>query len=134
MGLVECIIRPDVGRPSTTTSINHVLQAGRNTLKELDTEIQSGQDESSRLETSREYLQQLLDGDQLTELYVGFTLGSSFGESVNSSLEFWTLLILSVHLLASSSFLQISLRTETSTQVSPLAHLPVAINWALSRG
>lgn len=67
---VECIIRPDVGRPSTTTSINHVLQAGRNTLKELDTEIQSGQDESSRLETSREYLQQLLDGDQLTELYV----------------------------------------------------------------
>ncbi|KAJ5987819.1 hypothetical protein N7481_003029 [Penicillium waksmanii] len=64
---LDCIIRPDVGRPSTTTSINHVLQAGRNTLKELDIEIQSGQDESSRLETSREYLQQLLDGDQLTE-------------------------------------------------------------------
>lgn len=31
-------------------------------------EIQSGLDESSRLETSREYLQQLLDGEQLTEL------------------------------------------------------------------
>ncbi|KAJ5655823.1 Armadillo-like helical [Penicillium longicatenatum] len=64
---IDCIVRPDVGRPSTTTSINHVLQAGRNTLSELDAEIQSGQDESSRLETSREYLQQLLDGDQLTE-------------------------------------------------------------------
>lgn len=64
----DCILHPDVGRPSNTTSINHVLQAGRNTLRELDAEIQSGQDESSRLETSREYLQQLLDGDQLTEL------------------------------------------------------------------
>ncbi|KAJ5214886.1 hypothetical protein N7468_010565 [Penicillium chermesinum] len=64
---LDCVIRPDVGRPSTTSSINHVLQAGRNTLNELNAEIQSGQDESSRLETSREYLQQLLDGDQLTE-------------------------------------------------------------------
>ncbi|KAJ5102720.1 hypothetical protein N7532_003249 [Penicillium argentinense] len=64
---LDCVIRPDVGRPSTTTSINHVLQAGRNTLSELDEEIQSGQDESNHLETSREYLQQLLDGDQLTE-------------------------------------------------------------------
>ncbi|KAJ5653654.1 hypothetical protein N7490_000657 [Penicillium lividum] len=64
---LDCIIRPDVGRQSNTTSINHVLQAGRNILSELDAEIQSGQDESSRLETSREYLQQLLDGDQLTE-------------------------------------------------------------------
>ncbi|KAJ5160702.1 uncharacterized protein N7482_007706 [Penicillium canariense] len=64
---LDCVIRPDVGRPSNTTSINHVLQAGRNTLSELDAEIQSGLDESNRLETSREYLQQLLDGDQLTE-------------------------------------------------------------------
>ncbi|KAJ5286729.1 hypothetical protein N7478_002415 [Penicillium angulare] len=64
---LDCIIRPDVGRPSNTTSINHVLQSGRNTLSELDAEIHSGQDESSRLETSREYLQQLLDGDQLSE-------------------------------------------------------------------
>lgn len=64
----DCVIRPDVGRPATTTSINHVLQAGRNTLSELDADIQSGQDESSRLEMSREYLQQLLDGEQLTEL------------------------------------------------------------------
>lgn len=64
------MIRPDVGRPFNITSINHVLQAGRNTLSELDAEIQSGGDESSRLEMSREYLQQLLDGDQLTELYV----------------------------------------------------------------
>ena len=66
--LLDCVLRPDVGRPSTTTSINHVLQAGRNTLSELDSEIQAGVDESNRLETSREYLQQLLDGDQLTEL------------------------------------------------------------------
>ncbi|OOQ82558.1 sister chromatid cohesion protein Mis4 [Penicillium brasilianum] len=64
---LDCVIRPDVGRPSNITSINHVLQAGRNTLSELDAEIQTGLDESSRLETSREYLQQLLDGDQLTE-------------------------------------------------------------------
>ncbi|KAJ5179875.1 Armadillo-like helical [Penicillium capsulatum] len=64
---LNCVIRPDVGRPSTTTSINHVLQAGRNTLSELDTEMQSGLEEPSRLEMSREYLQQLLDGEQLTE-------------------------------------------------------------------
>ncbi|KAI2790334.1 hypothetical protein POX_d05844 [Penicillium oxalicum] len=64
---LDCVIRPDVGRPSNTTSINHVLQAGRVTLSELDAEIETGLDESSRLETSREYLQQLLDGDQLTE-------------------------------------------------------------------
>ncbi|KAJ5585462.1 uncharacterized protein N7459_005262 [Penicillium hispanicum] len=64
---LDSVMRPDVGRPSNTTSINHVLQAGRNTLSELDAEIQSGLDESSRLETSREYLQQLLDGEQLTE-------------------------------------------------------------------
>ncbi|KAJ5701793.1 hypothetical protein N7488_009341 [Penicillium malachiteum] len=64
---LDCIIQPDVGRPSNTTSINHVLQAGRNTLSELDAEIQSGQDDSSRLDTSCKYLQQLLDGDQLTE-------------------------------------------------------------------
>ncbi|KAJ9487174.1 hypothetical protein VN97_g6153 [Penicillium thymicola] len=64
---LDCILRPDVGRPSNTTSINHVLQEGRKTLGELDSEMQSGQDDSSRLETSREYIQQLLDGDQLTE-------------------------------------------------------------------
>lgn len=64
----DCILRPDVGRPSNTTSINHVLQEGRKTLGELDSEMQSGQDDSSRLEMSREYIQQLLDGDQLTEL------------------------------------------------------------------
>jgi hypothetical protein len=43
------------------------LQEGRKTLGELDTEMQAGQDDSSRLETSREYIQQLLDGEQLTE-------------------------------------------------------------------
>ncbi|KAJ5545210.1 hypothetical protein N7461_007514 [Penicillium sp. DV-2018c] len=64
---LECILRPDVGRPSNTTSISHVLQEGRKTLGELDAEMQAGRDESGRLETSREYIQQLLDGDQLTE-------------------------------------------------------------------
>ncbi|KAE8375452.1 sister chromatid cohesion C-terminus-domain-containing protein [Aspergillus bertholletiae] len=64
---LDCILRPDVGRPPNTTSINHILQSGRTTLTELDGEVSSGRDESNRLETSREYLQQLLDGDQLTE-------------------------------------------------------------------
>ncbi|KAJ5349668.1 Armadillo-like helical [Penicillium brevicompactum] len=64
---LDCVVRPDVGRASNTASINHVLQEGRRTLSELDAEIQQGgQNESSRLETSREYIQQLLDGDQLT--------------------------------------------------------------------
>ncbi|KAJ5908893.1 Armadillo-like helical [Penicillium taxi] len=80
---LDCVIRPDVGRPSNTSSINHVLQAGRNTLSELDTEIRSGLDESSRLETSREYLQQLLDGDQLTEFK--FKLPQSLGHSQHLS-------------------------------------------------
>ncbi|KAJ5670100.1 uncharacterized protein N7477_005463 [Penicillium maclennaniae] len=78
----DCVIRPDVGRPSTTTSMNHVLQAGRNTLSELDAEIQSGQDESSRLETSREYLQQLLDGEQLTEFKFKLPPIISRGQSI----------------------------------------------------
>ncbi|KAJ5230348.1 hypothetical protein N7489_011056 [Penicillium chrysogenum] len=69
---LDCILRPDVGRPSNTTSINHVLQEGRKTLGELDMEMQSGRDESGRLETSREYIQQLLDGDQLTEFKFKF--------------------------------------------------------------
>ncbi|KAF7591110.1 Sister chromatid cohesion protein 2 [Aspergillus hancockii] len=64
---LDCILRPDVGRPPNTTSINHILQTGRTALNELNGEVSSGRDESNRLETSREYLQQLLDGDQLTE-------------------------------------------------------------------
>ncbi|KKK18791.1 hypothetical protein P175DRAFT_0439863 [Aspergillus ochraceoroseus IBT 24754] len=64
---LDCILRPDVGRPPTTTSINHILQSGRIALNDLNIEIRSGQHESNRLETSREYLQQLLDGEQLTE-------------------------------------------------------------------
>ncbi|RAL10629.1 putative sister chromatid cohesion protein Mis4 [Aspergillus homomorphus CBS 101889] len=64
---IDCILRPDVGRPPSTTSINHIVQSGRTTLSDLNNEIQSGRAESNRLETSREYLQQLLDGDQLTE-------------------------------------------------------------------
>ncbi|KAL4917508.1 sister chromatid cohesion C-terminus-domain-containing protein [Aspergillus aurantiobrunneus] len=64
---LDCILRPDVGRPPTTTSINHILQSGRTALNDLNDDIRSGRHEWSRLETSREYLQQLLDGDQLTE-------------------------------------------------------------------
>ncbi|KAL4901885.1 hypothetical protein BDW74DRAFT_181326 [Aspergillus multicolor] len=64
---LDCIIRPDVGRPPTTTSINHILQSGRSALNDLNDDIRSGRHESSRLETSREYLQHLLDGEQLTE-------------------------------------------------------------------
>ncbi|KAL4927362.1 putative sister chromatid cohesion protein Mis4 [Aspergillus undulatus] len=64
---LDCILRPDVGRPPTTTSINHILQSGRSALNDLNDDIRFGRHESSRLETSREYLQHLLDGDQLTE-------------------------------------------------------------------
>ncbi|KAJ5721049.1 uncharacterized protein N7483_008983 [Penicillium malachiteum] len=80
---LDCIIQPDVGRPSNTTSINHVLQAGRNTLNELDAEIESGQDDSSRPDTSCKYLQQLLDGDQLTEFK--FKLPPALTGSQNSN-------------------------------------------------
>ncbi|GFF66687.1 hypothetical protein IFM62136_06711 [Aspergillus lentulus] len=78
---LDCILRPDVGRPPTTTSINHILQSGRTVLNELNAEIQSGHDESSRLETSREYLQQLLDGDQLTEFKFKLPPGSAQAKS-----------------------------------------------------
>ncbi|CEL04447.1 Putative Function: C. cinereus rad9 acts as a sister chromatid cohesion molecule [Aspergillus calidoustus] len=64
---LDCILRPDVGRPPTTTSINHIIQSGRAALNELSDDIRSERQESSRLETSREYLQHLLDGEQLTE-------------------------------------------------------------------
>ncbi|KAL4958007.1 sister chromatid cohesion C-terminus-domain-containing protein [Aspergillus filifer] len=64
---LDCILRPDVGRPPTTTSINHILQSGRSALNDLNDDIQSGRHESSRLETSREYLQHLLHPDQLSE-------------------------------------------------------------------
>jgi cohesin loading factor subunit SCC2 len=66
---LDCILRPDVGRPPTTTSINHIIQSGRAALNELNDDIRSERQESSRLETSREYLQHLLDGEQLTELW-----------------------------------------------------------------
>lgn len=67
---LDCILRPGVGRNSNTTSINHILQTGHNVSQDFDSEIRSGASESSRLRTSREYLQQLLDGYQLSELYV----------------------------------------------------------------
>ncbi|OJJ47969.1 hypothetical protein ASPZODRAFT_131592 [Penicilliopsis zonata CBS 506.65] len=64
---LDSILRPDVGRSSSTAPINHIIQAGRTVMNDLDSEIRSGKEESARLETSREYLQQLLHGDQLTE-------------------------------------------------------------------
>ncbi|KAL4896228.1 putative sister chromatid cohesion protein Mis4 [Aspergillus ambiguus] len=77
---LDCILRPDVGRPPTTTSINHILQSGRITLNELNGDVH-GRDETSRLETSREYLQQLLDGDQLTEFKFKLPVASSNTQS-----------------------------------------------------
>ncbi|KAL4806418.1 sister chromatid cohesion C-terminus-domain-containing protein [Aspergillus unguis] len=73
---LDCIMRPDVGRPPTTTSINHILQPGRTALNDLNNDIRSGRQESNRLETSREYLQHLLDGDQLTEFKFKLPTGS----------------------------------------------------------
>ncbi|PYH88816.1 sister chromatid cohesion protein Mis4 [Aspergillus ellipticus CBS 707.79] len=73
---LDCILRPDVGRPPNTTSINHILQSGRTALSGLNNDIQSGREDSTRLETSREYLQQLLDGDQLTEFKFKLPTGS----------------------------------------------------------
>lgn len=65
---LDCVLRPEIGRSTNTTSINHILQAGRSSLSDLDSDIASGRDDSTRLDTSREYLQQLLNGDKLTEL------------------------------------------------------------------
>ncbi|KAL2866429.1 putative sister chromatid cohesion protein Mis4 [Aspergillus lucknowensis] len=73
---LDCVLRPDVGRPPTTSSINHILQSGRTALNELNDDIRSGRQESSRLETSREYLQHLLDGDQLTEFKFKLPIGN----------------------------------------------------------
>lgn len=49
-------------------------------MTELNGEVSSGRDESSRLETSREYLQQLLDGDQLTEFKFKVPIASRNGQ------------------------------------------------------
>ncbi|KAL3476257.1 sister chromatid cohesion C-terminus-domain-containing protein [Aspergillus californicus] len=86
---LDCILRPDVGRPPTTTSINHILQSGRVALNDLNDDLRSGRHESSRLETSREYLQQLLDGDQLTEFKFKLPTGNrNPPPSLNTSHEF----------------------------------------------
>jgi cohesin loading factor subunit SCC2 len=55
-----------VGRSSYTTSISHFRPAGQDILRVLDSEMYSGGDP---LETTREYLQHLLNGEELTELY-----------------------------------------------------------------
>lgn len=66
--MLDCILRPDIGRTPNTTSINHILQAGRSVINDLNTEIRSGHSEAGRLETTRQDLQRLLDGYQLSEL------------------------------------------------------------------
>ncbi|GAD99939.1 sister chromatid cohesion protein Mis4 [Paecilomyces variotii No. 5] len=63
---LDCILHPDIGRSATTATVGHD-RAAHSILHDLDSEIRSGSGESTRLETTREYLQQLLDGDQLTE-------------------------------------------------------------------
>ncbi|GAB1215875.1 hypothetical protein ATERTT37_005073 [Aspergillus terreus] len=115
---LDCIIRPDVGRPPTTTSINHVLQSGRITLNELNGEIQSGRDESSRLETSREYLQQLLDGDQLTELHGTDPTQPHGAGKPSPKPNAWNQKAHSMNKSTSASFGQ---------QISPSSHLSVVI-------
>ncbi|KAJ9269431.1 hypothetical protein DTO212C5_4494 [Paecilomyces variotii] len=73
---LDCILHPDIGRSSTTAAVGHDRSA-RNTLHDLDNETRSGSGESTRLETTREYLQQLLDGDQLTEFKFKLPAGTA---------------------------------------------------------
>ncbi|PWY82186.1 hypothetical protein BO70DRAFT_429240 [Aspergillus heteromorphus CBS 117.55] len=82
---LDCILRPDVGRPPNTTSINHILQSGRTALSGLNSDIEAGRGDSNRLETSREYLQQLLDGDQLTEFKFKLPTGSVHTQRLSTS-------------------------------------------------
>lgn len=65
-------MRPDVGRPSLADWPRpYDSQTAGRIIDSLDNETQasSGSGESTRLETAREYLQQLLRDDSLTELY-----------------------------------------------------------------
>jgi cohesin loading factor subunit SCC2 len=68
---LDSILRPNVGRSSYTTSISHFRPAGQDIIRDLDNEMCSGGDP---LETTREYLQHLLNSDKLTEFQ--FTIPS----------------------------------------------------------
>ncbi|KAI9045045.1 putative sister chromatid cohesion protein Mis4 [Aspergillus affinis] len=63
-------------------SSSPVFGLGRTALNDLNAEIQSGHDD--RLETSREYLQQLLDGDHLTEFKFKLPAGISSSQRSTS--------------------------------------------------
>ena len=65
----DSIIRPDVGHPSPSDgSPAYDTRAAGKMIDVLDNEIQAGK--NAYLPAAKEGLQQLLDGDSLTELYV----------------------------------------------------------------
>ncbi|EEP75881.1 conserved hypothetical protein [Uncinocarpus reesii 1704] len=71
---LDSVMRPDVGRTSLAGwSRPYDSQVAGRIIDSLDNETQasSGSSESTRLETAREYLQQLLRQDDLTELFYG---------------------------------------------------------------
>ncbi|EQL31479.1 cohesin loading factor subunit SCC2 [Blastomyces dermatitidis ATCC 26199] len=64
---LDSILRPDVGQPSLSNlSSTHDRKAAGEIIDDLDDETQASAGESTRLETTRQYLQALLNG-QLTE-------------------------------------------------------------------
>jgi cohesin loading factor subunit SCC2 len=65
---IDSIIRPDVGGSSSAGSFAFNRSAGKRAIEDLNKEAELGPDKSARLKETRGYLQELLDGDQLTEL------------------------------------------------------------------
>ncbi|KAL1986340.1 hypothetical protein VTN96DRAFT_6572 [Rasamsonia emersonii] len=82
---LDSILRPDVGGPSSTGSIGYSRRAGRNLLNDLDNETRLGLEKSTQLSTAQEYLQQLLDGDQLTEFKFTLPAGTKSFDSSSAS-------------------------------------------------
>ncbi|PGH26857.1 hypothetical protein AJ80_01438 [Polytolypa hystricis UAMH7299] len=65
---LDSILRPDIGQPSLTNiSSTHDRQTAGNIIDALDNETQANGAESERLETTRQYLQHLLNEEHLTE-------------------------------------------------------------------
>jgi cohesin loading factor subunit SCC2 len=68
---LDSILRPDVGRSSLSNlPSTHDRQAAGRIIDALDDETQASANESIHLETSRQYLQSLLNSESLTELLV----------------------------------------------------------------
>ncbi|KAL1962910.1 hypothetical protein VTN77DRAFT_9088 [Rasamsonia byssochlamydoides] len=82
---LDSILRPDIGGPSSTSSIGYSRRAGRNLINDLDSETRLGLENSTQLSTAREYLQQLLDGDQLTEFKFTLPAGTKSFDSSSAS-------------------------------------------------